>query len=324
MEKSDIINYAKNIIKTEIEALSPLIESIDDNFCNILETILNCKGKIILTGIGKSGLVCQKISATLSSTGTPSFFLHPAEAIHGDIGAVDKKDIVIAVSSSGETEELLIIIPILKILSDKVIAITSKSDSRLAKTADSLFVIPASKEACHLNLAPSSSSTATLVFGDTLALSLSWLKGFSYEDFALRHTGGLIGKKLILKIEDIMHSGSDIPKVKEATLIKDVIIEMSSKRLGCVGVFDDQNSFKGIITDGDLRRAMEKHKNIIELRAADIMTINPKTIFEDERALNGLILMEKYSITTLFVKNKDGEINGVVHLHDLLKSGLKL
>jgi arabinose-5-phosphate isomerase len=323
MNIDEIIEYGKNIIQKEEEALLKLRESINHNFFEIIDLLINCKGKIVLTGIGKSGIICQKISATLSSTGTPSFFLHPSEALHGDVGSVDKNDIVIAVSVSGESEELLMIIPTLKLLSNKIIGITTKRDSNLAKNVDAIFIIPEIEEACHLNLAPSSSSTAILAFGDALSLTLSKLRDFKYEDFAIRHPGGLIGKKLTLKIKDLMHTGEEIPVVNENDNINKVILEMSSKRLGTTGVLCNGN-FVGIITDGDLRRAIEKHKNIFNLKAKDIMSYNPKTINEDERALNGLVLMEKYAITVLFVKNRLNEIIGVIHLHDILRSGLRL
>ncbi len=321
----EIINYAKNVIQKEIEALENLKISVDENFGEIILTLLECKGKIILTGIGKSGLVCQKIAATLSSTGSPALFLHPAEALHGDVGVVDKEDIVIAVSNSGETDEIITIIPTLKLLAKKIIGITSNKNSRLAAVSDLYFIIPVEEEADHLNIAPSCSSTATLCFGDALALTLSKLRDFKYEDFAIRHPGGLIGKKLTLKIKDLMHTGEEIPNVTPETNFKNIIYEMSSKRLGCTGVFDNQFNLIGIITDGDLRRAIEKFgEKILKVKAIDIMTKNPKTINENERALNGLIKMEKYSITSLFVEDDKGKITGIIHLHDILKSGLRI
>ncbi len=324
MNKKEIIKYGRHIIEEEKNTLDLLEKSLNDNFFKIVNSLIDCKGKIILTGIGKSGLVSKKIAATLSSTGTPSFFLHPAEAIHGDIGSVDKEDIVIAISSSGETKELLTIVPSLKLLCKKIIGITTREDSNLAKHVDDIFILPVVNEACHLNLAPSCSSTATLALGDAIALTLSKMRDFKYEDFAIRHPGGLIGKKLTLKIEDLMHVGSEIPKVYIDETMDNVILEMSSKRLGCTGVFNENNKLIGIITDGDLRRAIEKHKNIIKLKAVDVMGSMPKIINENERALNGLIIMEKYSITNLFVENDKGDITGIIHLHDILKSGLKL
>ena len=324
MKDKNIINYAKNIVKKEINALGLLEKSINNNFYNIIEKLLNCKGKVVVTGIGKSGLVAQKISATLSSTGTPSFFLHPAEAIHGDIGAVDSNDIVIAISVSGESEELIQIIPSLKLLAGEIIGITAKADSHLAKYVDNFLIIPEINEACHLNLAPSCSSTATLVLGDAIALTLSWLRDFKYEDFAVRHPGGLIGKKLTLKIKDLMHTGDKIPEVNLDDNFKRIILEISMKRLGCTGVFNNKGEFCGIITDGDLRRAFEKYENVLALKAKDIMSANPKTINENERALNGLILMEQFKITNLFVVDNSGKISGIIHLHDILSSGLKL
>ncbi len=324
MNQKKIIDFAKGVISKEIEALTLLSSNLDENFYNIISLLLECSGKVVLTGIGKSGLIAKKISSTLSSTGTPSFFLHPAEAIHGDIGAVDKKDIVIAISTSGESEELIQIIPTLKLLAKDIVGITAKKDSHLAKYVNYLLIIPDINEACHLNLAPSCSSTATLALGDAIALTLSWLRGFKYEDFAIRHPGGLIGKKLILKIKDLMHTGEKIPSVNLNDNFKRIILEISGKRLGCTGVFDKNGNFCGIITDGDLRRALERYDNILDLKAKDLMTENPKTIQEDERALNGLILMEKYKITNLFVVNNQENVVGIIHLHDILSSGLRL
>ncbi len=324
MEKQNIINYGKHVINEEKKTLELLANSLNNDFYEMVSILNTCEGKIVLTGIGKSGLVCKKIVATLSSTGSPSFFLHPAEAIHGDVGSVDKKDIVIAISSSGETEELLTIIPTLKLLAKTIIGITNRKDSNLAKHVDHIFILPFVNEACHLNLAPSCSSTATLALGDAIALTLSKIRGFKYEDFAVRHPGGLIGKKLTLKIKDLMHTGNEIPHVKYYDSMDKVILEMSSKRLGCTGVFNENNGLLGIVTDGDLRRAIEKHKNIMLLKAEDVMGREPKLINEAERALNGLIIMERYSITNLFVKNDNHEITGIIHLHDILKSGLKI
>ncbi len=319
-----IIEYAKSIVEKEIDALEKLKISIDEEFAKVVYECFNCQGKIILTGIGKSGLVCQKIASTLSSTGSPALFLHPAEAIHGDVGVVGKEDVVIAVSNSGETEEIITIIPTLKLLAKSIIGITSNKDSRLARLVDYLIVLEINGEADHLNIAPSCSSTATLCFGDALAFTLSKMRDFKYEDFAIRHPGGLIGKKLTLKIKDLMHVGEEIPKVSPETEFKELIYEMSSKRLGCTGVFNNEN-LVGIITDGDLRRAIEKYGDkILKVKAKDIMTKNPKVINEDERALNGLIKMEKYAITTLFVENNNKKITGIIHLHDILKSGLRL
>ncbi len=319
-----IIEYAKDVVEKEAEALNNLKNAINEDFAKVILELLDCNGKIVLTGIGKSGLICQKIAATLSSTGSPAIFLHPAEAIHGDVGVVGKEDIVIAVSNSGETEEILTILPTLKLLAKSIIGVTSKKNSRLAKYVDRLIIIPVENEADHLNIAPSCSSTATLCFGDALALTLSKLRDFKYEDFAIRHPGGLIGKKLTLRIKDLMHTGEEIPKVTLDADFKSIIYEMSNKRLGCTGIFSD-DKLLGIITDGDLRRAIEKYGDkILKVKARDIMTENPKVINENERALNGLIKMEKHAITTLFVNDNEGRITGIIHLHDILKSGLKL
>lgn len=323
MDSEEILNYGREIISKEIKALEKLKVTINSDFLKIVSLIFNCKGKVILTGIGKSGIICKKIASTFSSTGTPSLYLHPAEALHGDVGVVDKNDVVIAVSVSGESDELITILPTLRLLCYKIIGITTREDSNLAKNVDTIFVLPKVEEACHLNLAPSSSSTAILALGDAIALTVSRLRDFKYEDFAIRHPGGLIGKKLILKIKDLMHSGDEIPRVNLNDNMNKVILEMSSKRLGCTGVFENEK-FVGIITDGDLRRAIEKFKDISKLKAMDIMSKNPKTINEEERAFNGLMIMEKFAITVLFVTNNQNNITGIIHMHDILRSGLKI
>ncbi len=270
---------------------------------------------MVLTGVGKSGLVCKKIAATFASTGTPAFFLHPGDAAHGDLGMVRGDDTVIAVSNSGETVELLNIIPIIKSFGIPVIAITNNSESSLARLSDVTLLLHVEKEACPLGLAPTTSTTATLALGDALAVTLMKLKGFKSEDFARFHPGGKLGIRLS-KVKDIMRRGKDIPVVSPDTTFKEVIYEISSKKLGATLVVEDKK-LVGIITDGDLRRALEKGVSF-DTRAKDIMTENPKTIHEDIFAEKAVEIMEKYKITVLPVVDKKGQITGIVHLHDIL------
>lgn len=270
---------------------------------------------MVLTGIGKSGLICKKIAATFASTGTPAFFLHPGDAAHGDLGMVRGDDTVIAVSNSGETAELLNIVPIIKSFGIPVIAITNNSESSLARFSDVTLLLHVEKEACPLGLAPTTSTTATLALGDALAVTLMKLKGFKSEDFARFHPGGKLGIRLS-KVKDIMRKGDDIPVVSPSTSLKEVIYEISSKKLGATVVVEDRK-LVGIITDGDLRRAFEKGVNF-DTRAKDIMTENPKTIREDIFAEKAVEIMEKYKITVLPVVDENGQITGIIHLHDIL------
>lgn len=270
---------------------------------------------MVLTGIGKSGLICKKIAATFASTGTPAFFLHPGDAAHGDLGMIRGDDTVIAVSNSGETAELLNIVPIIKSFGIPVIAITNNSESSLARLSDVTLLLHVEKEACPLGLAPTTSTTATLALGDALAVTLMKLKGFKSEDFARFHPGGKLGIRLS-KVRDIMRKGDDIPVVSPSTSLKEVIYEISSKKLGATVVVEDRK-LVGIITDGDLRRAFEKGVNF-DTRAKDIMTENPKTIREDIFAEKAVEIMEKYKITVLPVVDENGQITGIIHLHDIL------
>ncbi len=319
-----LIDVAKEVIKIERSALDEIEKKLDENFekaCNIL---LSCKGKVVVTGIGKSGIIGQKIAATFASTGTPAFFMHPSEGLHGDLGMLSKNDVVIAISNSGETDEIIRLLPIIKRMGNKLIVMTGRKRSALAKAGDVVLDIGVKKEACPLNLAPTASTTATLVMGDALAVALIKLRGFKEEDFAFRHPAGALGKKLFLRVADLMHSGEDIPLVKEDTSMKDTIYVISSKKLGTAGVVDQEGNLTGIITDGDLRRAIEKYENIIAMKASDIMTKNPKYTLKDELAAKALQIMESYSITTLFVYDKEGSRKplGIIHLHDILKAGV--
>jgi arabinose-5-phosphate isomerase len=276
---------------------------------------------VVLTGIGKSGFISKKIASTLASTGTPAFFLHPAEGIHGDLGMLSPKDVVVVISNSGETDEVLQLIPLLKHMNLKIIVFTGNENSTLASRADIIINISVKEEACPWGFVPTSSTTAALAMGDALAIAVLEKKGFKKEDFAVLHPGGMLGKRLLLKVSDLMHRGSAVPLVKETTIMQDALLEMTSKRLGVTGVINKNKVLVGVITDGDLRRALEKYSDLLNKKAAEIMTTNPKWISEDTLAVIALEMMEKHAITTLFVY-KGKKVVGVVHLHDLLKAGI--
>ena len=319
-----ILEEAKKVIRIEAEALLALAESINGEFERAVELILASRGRVVVTGMGKSGLVGQKIASTMASTGTPAFFLHPAEGIHGDLGMIIKGDVVIAISNSGETEEVIRILPIIKRLGASLIAMTGSAGSTLARSGDVFLDISVKEEACPLGLAPTASTTATLAMGDALSVALLLQRGFKAEDFALFHPGGALGKKLILRVEDMMHKGDDVPLVKESTSMREALFVITSKGLGITGVTDAAGNLTGIITDGDLRRALEKGTDFLERSAGQLMTRNPKRIKRSELAASALQRMEEYSITTLFVFEDDGGNRpvGVIHLHDLLKAGI--
>ncbi|HBR16800.1 MAG: D-arabinose 5-phosphate isomerase [Deltaproteobacteria bacterium RIFCSPLOWO2_12_FULL_43_16] len=323
MKSDKTILTAKRVLKIEAEAITHLAARLDGNFSKAIDLILNATGKVIITGMGKSGLICQKIAATFASTGTPAFFLHPAEGVHGDLGMLMKDDIVIAVSNSGETEELIRIIPLIKRMGVKLIAMTGDKKSTLAKAGDVVLNVGVKKEACPLGLAPTASTTVTLAMGDAMAVALLEKKGFKEKDFALLHPGGSLGKRL-LKVDELMHTGKGIPVVHIHASMKEAIIEITAKRLGVTGVVDGNGCLVGAVTDGDLRRALEKGNDILNKRLKDVMTKNPKKIAKGAFAESALKLMEDYSITSLFVyegKNEN-KIAGVIHLHDLLKAGV--
>jgi arabinose-5-phosphate isomerase len=317
---------AKRVLRIEAEAIGALIDRIDERFEQAVNLILSCEGRVVVSGMGKSGLIGKKIAATLASTGTPALFLHPAEGIHGDLGMVTRGDTVIALSNSGETDELTRMLPSLKRLGIRIIAFTGNSESTLAKNSDVVIDVGVKEEACPLGLAPTASTTATLAMGDALAVALLEQRGFKEEDFACFHPGGTLGKKLLLRVRDLMHTGDDIPVVSEETLIKDAIYEISSKKMGVTAVVDSGGILVGVITDGDLRRWMEKTErsgdNLLSKRAKEIMTRNPKVASKDALAAEAVALMEKNSITCLIVSDNSAKPEGVIHLHDLLKAGI--
>ena len=325
MSKQDNIKVAKNVLKVEGEAVLSLIERINENFDEGINAIRNCGGRVIVTGMGKSGLISQKIAATLSSTGTPSLFMHPGEASHGDLGMVTKEDIILAISNSGETYELIQIIPAFKRMGIKIIAMVGRQNSTLTELADIYIDTSVEQEADTLELAPTASTTATLAMGDALAVALLENRGFKAEDFALLHPGGTLGKRLLLTVSEIMHTGNEIPLVKDSTPISETLLIMTEKGLGMTGVTDDNANLTGIITDGDIRRGLEISGNkIFDNTAGSFQTRDFKWIEETTLAINALEVMEDHNITSLFVfsgKMKDAP-DGIIHIHDILKTGI--
>ena len=323
MNKSVLLQRAKTVLEIEARGITSMIDRLDDNFARAIELLHGCRGKVVVTGMGKSGLIGRKISATLASTGTPSFFLHSGDAVHGDIGMVMRGDVILAVSNSGDTDEILKLLPHFKRHEFKLIVMTGKPDSTLAQAGDVVLDVGVAEEACPLGLAPTASTTAALAMGDALAVVLLEKRGFKEEDFAVRHPGGILGRKLLLLVEDLMHRGDQVPLVNQDTPMKEALFEITSKRLGVTGVVDAQGKLVGVITDGDLRRALERHRDILDLKARDLMTRDPKTITAEKLAAEAVAVMERYPITSLFVlKNGSRTPLGVIHLHDLVKSGL--
>lgn len=320
---SEIINLGKKVIKIEADSVNLLYNRINESYIKAVKHIAETDGRVVLTGMGKSGLIARKIVATMNSTGTPAIFMHPTDALHGDLGMVRKGDIIILISKSGNTEEMLNLLPLLKRIGIVIIGMLGNLNSKLAKECDIVLDISVYEEACPHDLAPTASTTASLAMGDALAVTLLEMKGFTPEDFALLHPGGSLGKRLSLYISEIMYKGDDIPIVSPDTNVTDVIYEITSKRLGTTLVLDKDKSLKGIITDGDLRRSLNKSLEIKNLKASDIMSKNPKTIREDFLASFALSQMEKYNITSLPVIDKSENIVGIIHLHDLVKLGLQ-
>lgn len=318
--KSNIKSLAKETIIHESESIRKLADYIDDDFEKIVELIYSSNGRVVITGIGKSANIANKIVATLNSTGTPAIFMHAADAIHGDLGIIQKDDVIICISKSGNTPEIKVLIPLIKYRENKLIGMVSKTDSFLAKNADYVLTATVDKEACPHNLAPTSSTTAQLVMGDALAVCLLEYRGFSKDDFAKVHPGGSLGKKLYLTIEDL-YKQNEAPQVNVNDPLKEVIIEISTKRLGATAVIDDNKKMVGIITDGDLRRMLQKQVKIENIKAEDIMTKGPKTIEKNQLAINAFNIMEDYNITQLAVM-EDEKYIGMVHLHDILKEGI--
>ncbi len=323
MTDEQIIASGKKVIKIEARSVQNLIYNINADFARAVKLIFDSRGRVVFTGMGKSGLIARKIVATMNSTGTAAIFLHPTDALHGDLGMVRKEDIVIIISKSGDTEELLNLTLMFRQMNIIIIGLLGKPDSKIGKKCDVILNVGVEEEACPHDLAPTSSTTATLVMGDALAVALLEKRGFTVQDFALLHPGGSLGKRLSLKISEIMYSGNDVPVISENSSIKDAIIEMTSKRLGTTCVVDSAGSLMGIITDGDLRRQLEKTLDIKNLSAKDIMTSNPKTMNAEYLASFALQRMENYKITSLIAVDNDNKPIGIIHLHDLVKLGLQ-
>ena len=323
MNDNDILKIGKKVIRIEAEAVAGLEENLNSEFVHAVDVIYKSKGRVVLTGMGKSGLIARKIVATLNSTGTAAIYLHPTDALHGDLGMVRKEDVVIIISKSGVTEEIGKLLPMFKRMDVKLIAMSANPDSVLVRESNIFLNIAVKEEACPHDLAPTSSTTATLVMGDALSVALLEKRGFTVEDFAMLHPGGSLGKRLSLKIEEIMIKDNGIPVVTEHASIKDIILEMTSKRLGATCVVDNKGRLIGMITDGDLRRLLEKTMDIKDLTASDFMSKNPKVTQKDYLASFALQQMENYKITSLVVVDSSNKPIGILHLHELINLGLQ-
>lgn len=317
-----ILERARRVLEIEAEAVAALIPRLDEQFTRAVEILYECGGRVVLTGMGKSGLVAKKIAATFTSTGTPALYLHPAEGVHGDLGMIVRGDVVVAVSNSGGTAEIMEILPALKRVGVKLIALVGNLHSTLAKESDAALDVGVHEEACPLNLAPTASTTAALAMGDALAVALLEKRGFKSEDFADLHPGGRLGRRLLLRVRDLMHVGAEMPIVSEETLMRDAVLEISTKRLGMAMVVNGSEQLAGMITDGDLRRGLEKYSNLLERRAQECMTRHPRVIDRDELAARAVQLMEQYKITSLLIVDPAGRPEGVIHLHDILQAGV--
>jgi len=317
-----ILERARRVLEIEAQAVTALIRRLDEQFIRAIEILEECQGRVVLTGMGKSGFIAKKIAATLASTGTPALYLHPAEGVHGDLGMIVRGDVVIAVSNSGVTPELIEILPALKRLDVKVIALVGSLDSIVAKQSDVALDVSVEEEACPLDLTPTASTTAALAMGDALAVALFEKRGFRAEDFAVLHPGGRLGRRLLLRVRDLMHMGDEMPIVSEETLMRDAVLEISSKRLGMTAVIDGGGRVAGIITDGDLRRGLEKYRDVLDRPAKACMTRYPKIIDREELAARAVQVMEQHKITSLLIVDGAGRPDGVVHLHDILRAGV--
>lgn len=318
---SRFVEIGKEVLRKEADAILSIMSCLNEDFENAVETIAQCKGRVVMTGIGKSGLICKKIASTLSSVGVPALFLHPADSIHGDLGILQAGDVVIVVSNSGETEELIRVLPWIRRMNITMVVITGGLQSTIANFGDIVLSVKVD-EACPYNVVPTSSTTATLALGDAIAIALMEKRSFSIEDFASLHPGGTLGRKLVLTVEELMHPGEQLPLVFQDTAMKDVIFEITSKRLGVTAVVNGDGDLVGVVTDGDLRRAIERYENVLSKCASDVMTKNPKVIKKDALAAYALKKMEEFSITSLFVIDKEGDKHpvGIIHIHDLLKA----
>jgi arabinose-5-phosphate isomerase len=322
IDKEKLSTLAKAVIDTEIEAIQALHERINEDFMRACEFMLNCQGRVVVIGMGKSGHIGSKLAATLASTGTPAFFVHPGEASHGDLGMITDKDVVLALSNSGETSEILTILPLIKRLGIPFITLTGRPESTLATCATAHIDVSVSREACPLGLAPTSSTTAALVMGDALAVALLETRGFTAEDFARSHPGGLLGRRLLLRVSDIMHTGDAIPEINEHALISEALIEMTNKGLGMTAVVDEKQHILGVFTDGDLRRVLSQEINIHTEKLSDYMTRQCKTGTAEMLAAEALELMQRFKINALLIVDKQQQLCGAINMHDLLRAGV--
>lgn len=322
IDSNKFCELGKAVVITEAAAIHALIPRIDHHFAKACDYLFNCRGKIIVMGMGKSGHIGRKIAATLASTGSPAFFIHPAEASHGDVGMITQGDALLALSNSGETEEILAILPLIRRLAIPLITMTGNRHSTLAKAADINLDTSVEKEACPLGLAPTASTTATLVMGDALAIALLQKKGFTANDFALSHPGGKLGRRLLIRVDEIMHSGTAIPKVTATAPLKAALVEMTQKKLGMTTIVNQQDELVGIFTDGDVRRALDNHTDIHLTTVQQLMTTKPKMIQTGMLAVEALNIMENFKITSLVVIDEHKQLRGVIHMHDILRAGV--
>ncbi|MGL6161107.1 KpsF/GutQ family sugar-phosphate isomerase [Microbulbifer sp.] len=321
-QQDPILIAGRRTVLMETEAVAELEKRIDDDFKRACELILQCRGRAIVTGMGKSGHIGRKIAATLASTGTPSFFVHPGEASHGDLGMITRDDLVIAISNSGSSAEVLTLLPLLKRLGIPMISMSGKSDSPLAQAADANLDISVETEACPLGLAPTSSTTVTLVMGDALAVALLEARGFTAEDFAFSHPGGALGRRLLLKVEDVMHAGDELPRVTPETLLSKALLEMTSKGFGMTTVVDSEGALLGVFTDGDLRRVIDHKVELDSATMDEVMSRRPKTVSANILAAEALRIMEDNKITALVVEDEAHRPTGLLHMHDILRAGV--
>jgi len=321
-QSSELIQSAQRTLRLELEAVEGLLARIDDSFVKACELILASKGRVVVVGMGKSGHIGNKIAATLASTGTPAFFVHPAEASHGDMGMITRDDVILALSNSGSTAEIVTLLPLIKRLGIKLVSLTGNPDSPLAQAAEVNLDARVEQEACPLNLAPTSSTTASLVLGDCLAIALLEARGFTAEDFAFSHPGGALGRRLLLKVENVMHSGDELPQVARGTLLKDALFEMSRKGLGMTVIVEADGTLAGIFTDGDLRRSLDRNIDVHTTLIDQVMTVHGKTARAEMLAAEALKIMEDHKIGALVVVDREDRPTGALNMHDLLRAGV--
>ncbi len=322
MEHENLCHIGRAVVEIESQMIRNLTNRIDQNFVKACQCLLNCEGRIVVMGVGKSGHISKKIAATFASTGSPAFFIHPSEAKHGDIGMITKQDVILALSNSGESEELLSILPFIKRLDVPLITLTGKPHSTLAKAATINIDVSVEKEACPLGLAPTSSTTAALVMGDALAMAILDKRGFTEKDFALSHPGGTLGRRLLLRVDEIMHKHDEVPVVQQHASLKEALVEMTQKKLGMTTVINESLRLVGVFTDGDVRRAFDRDADIHKTQIQQVMSKNPKTISSDLLAAEALNIMETYKITSLVVVDDSTKPVGILHIHDILRAGV--